>query len=83
MQDQITIEQIFENLTKTAPEILTRKRLYELTGGLVSEKSLANMDCIGEGILPRMRIGGKVAYPKEAALAWLKQRCEIIEEVVK
>ena len=75
MQDQITIEQIFENLSRTAPEIITRKKLHELTGGLVSEKTLANLDSLGEGIQPRMRIGGKVAYPKEAAITFLKQRC--------
>ena len=75
MQDQITIEQIFENLSRTAPEIITRKKLHELTGGLVSEKTLANLDSLGEGIQPRMRIGGKVAYPKQAAITFLKQRC--------
>jgi len=79
MQDQISIEQIFENLSRTAPEIITRKKLHELTGGLVSEKTLANMDSAGDGILPRLRIGGKVAYPKEAAISWLEQRCEIVQ----
>ena len=73
---QISIEQIFENLSRSAPEILTRKKLHELTGGLVSEKSLANMDSLGEGIQPRLRVGGKVAYPKEAAIVWLKNRCK-------
>jgi len=76
MQDKITIEQIFQNLSRTAPEILTRKKLHELTGGLVSEKTLANLDSLGEGIKPRMRIGGKTAYPKAAAIDWLKNRCE-------
>lgn len=83
MQDQITIKQIFDNLSRTAPEIITRKKLHELTGGLVSEKSLANMDCIGDGILPRLKIGGKVAYPKKEAIAWLEQRCKIVQETVQ
>jgi len=75
MQDQITIEHIFENLSRTAPEILTRKKIHELTGGLVAEKTLANLDSEGDGIQPRMRVGGKVAYPKEAVIIWLKNRC--------
>ena len=76
MQDQITIEQIFEVLSSKSPEIITRKKLQELTGGLVSEKTLANLDSEGVGIQPRLRIGGKVVYPKDAAIAWLKKRCD-------
>ena len=75
MQDQITIERILENLSHKFPEIITRKKFQELTGGLISEKTLANLDSEGDGIQPRMRIGGKVAYPKDAAIAWLKNRC--------
>lgn len=81
MGHKITIEQIFENLARTAPEILTRQKLHDLTGGLVSVKTLANLDSEGEGILPRLRIGGKVAYPKSAAISWLEKRCQIAQEV--
>jgi len=77
MQDPITIERIFENLSSKSPELITRKKLQELTGGLVSEKTLANLDSEGCGIQPRMRIGGKIAYPKDAAIAWLKSRCVV------
>ena len=77
MKDQISIEQIFENLTRIAPEIITRQKLHELTGGLVAVKTLANLDSEGCGIKPRMRIGGKVAYPKGAAIEFLKQRCRL------
>ena len=76
MQDQLTIEKIFEAYSRTEPEILTRQKIHELTGGLISAKTLANLDCEGDGIQPRLRIGGKVAYPKEAAITFLKQRCQ-------
>lgn len=77
MQDPISIERIFDNLRSKAPEIITRKKLQELTGGLVSEKTLANLDSDGSGIQPRMRIGGKICYPKDAAVTWLKNRCVV------
>jgi hypothetical protein len=77
MQNQISIEQIFDNLSRTAPEILTRQKINELTGGLISAKTLANLDSENDGIRPRLRIGGKVAYPREAVVAFLKNRCEI------
>jgi hypothetical protein len=75
MQNQISIEQIFDNLSRKAPEILTRQKIHELTGGLISSKTLANLDSEGDGIQPRLRIGGKVAYPKEAVIEFLKRRC--------
>ena len=77
MQDQFTIDQLFENLSRTAPEILTRQKLYELTGGLISVKTLANLDSDGAGISPRLRIGQKVAYPKQAAIDFLKKRSQL------
>lgn len=77
MQNQISIEEIFETLSRTAPEILTRQKIHELTGGLISAKTLANLDSEGDGIQPRFRVGGKVAYQKEAVIAFLKRRCEI------
>ena len=76
-QDPITIEQILENLSHKFPEIVTRKKIYELTGGLISEKTLANLDSEGCGIKTRMRIGGKVCYSRDSVISFLKQRCEI------
>lgn len=79
--EPITLDQIFENLAQTAPEIITRNKLQEITGGLVTAKTLANIDCEGTaGITPRLRLGNKVAYPKDAAIAWLKQRSKMLQE---
>jgi hypothetical protein len=77
LKDLISIEQVFDNLSRTAPEILTRNKIHELTGGLISAKTLANLDSEGDGIYPRLRIGGKVCYPRDAVILFLKQRCEI------
>lgn len=75
------LDKIFENLAKKAPELLTRNKLQEITGGLVTAKTLANIDSENKtGITPRLRVGGKVCYPKDAAIAWLKQRCEVLQE---
>ena len=76
----INQETIFDAISQKAPDILTRKKLSELTGGIYSEKTWANLDSLGTGITPRLRIGSKVAYPKDAAIAWLKQRCEVLPE---
>jgi len=74
---EITIEKLFDNLARTAPDILTRTKIHELTGGLISAKTLANLDSEGCGIQPRLRLCGKVAYPKESVMAFLKLRCKV------
>lgn len=76
MEDKIEIENFLKNLSNTAPEIITRQKIKEITGGLISPKSLANADSAGDGITPRFRIGGKVAYPKDAVIAYIRARCK-------
>ena len=48
--------------------------LYDLLK-LMGERGASDLH-ITTGTPPRMRIGGKVAYPKDAAIDWLKQRCD-------
>ena len=63
----------FEN----APELLTRKAVEKLTGGLVKAKTLANKDSLGEGPAQRLKVMGKVAYPKQAVIDWLMEGMEV------
>ena len=70
------IDQVLENFSKSAPEILTRQKIHELTGGLISAKTLANRDALNIGIQPRLRIAGKVCYSKAAVIEFLKNRSE-------
>lgn len=81
MQDKIDIDQIVEELFRNAPGLIPRKMFSEIIGGVISVKYFANLDSEGLGVQPRMRIGGKVCYQKDAAIAWLKNRCKI-EEVL-
>ena len=77
MKRETTIEDIVSELFRNAPEIIPRKMLAEITGGVLSVKYLANLDSEGKGIPQRMRIGGKVAYTKAAAMEFYKNRCEL------
>jgi hypothetical protein len=54
----------------------THPRFKELTG--YSSRSVANLDCIGQGPAKRIMIGNGVAYPKEALIEWLESRSRII-----
>ena len=78
MQNQNALDQILENISRISPPILSRLKIEEITGGVIKAKTLANIDSDSESdsIHPRIRIGGKVCYSKEALIAFLKRRCE-------
>jgi hypothetical protein len=66
-------ESSLENLKDLLPPIISRDRIEALLGGVISSKTLANLDSLGLGP-KRMRIGRKVAYLTEDLLAWLSER---------
>lgn len=59
---------------------VTRCEAKEFSGGLISEKYLANLDSAGKGPAGRIRCGRKVAYPTKNLVAWLESRSEVIPE---
>lgn len=58
---------------KWPSSIVARQKIGEFTGGLISEKTVANMDCLGQGP-PRVRIGRKIGYPVPSLISWLESR---------
>ena len=69
----------FNDLADKLPPIIARSQVEKLLGGVISAKRLANLDSLGEGPKPRMRIGGrKIAYRTEDLLNWLASRAKIL-----
>jgi hypothetical protein len=62
-----------EMAAKWPSGIVARRKVGEFTGGVISEKSMANLDCLGLGP-PRIKIGKIVAYPVKDFIAWLVER---------
>jgi len=56
------------------PLFITRAKAVEVLGGLYARGTLANMDCRGEGPRVKIRVGGKIAYPRDAFLDWVEER---------
>ncbi len=69
-------ENIYQRLEKNLPPIFTRKTASQAIGGLISAKTLANLDSLGLGPIRKVKIGLKVGYEREDFIAWLKQRIE-------
>ena len=69
MQDKVD----FTYLAKELPPLIARDHVDRLLGGVISPKSLANLDSLGEGP-KRMRMGRKVVYRTVDFLEWLSSR---------
>ena len=47
----------------TREEVCGKIRIYK-------PRTLANLDCQGRGLGGRMRVGGKVCYPRDQVVIW-------------
>jgi hypothetical protein len=54
-------------------EVVARTKIEEFTGGLITGKTMANLDSQGEGP-PRVKCSRKTGYPKNPLCDWLRQR---------
>lgn len=71
----------FQELSKCWPSaIVARSEVPKFTGGLVNARSLANLDCLGQGP-PRGRLGRKVFYRVADLVKWLSDRAAHSEGV--
>ena len=68
-------KQSLENLSNALPPIISRDHVEKYLGGVISKKTLANLDSEGRGP-KRMRIGRKIAYLTEDLLEWLSLRAK-------
>jgi hypothetical protein len=59
---------------KWPSEIVAREEVGRFTGGVMTPKTQANLDSVGEGPTEVIRIGRKVAYPLTSYIKWLESR---------
>jgi len=65
-------------LLKELPPWVSRAhpRFRELTG--YSARTIANLDCLGQGPRKRIMLGNTVAYERAALIAWLESRSRML-----
>lgn len=69
----------FRSMAEKWPSsVVARSEVPAFTGGLLSEKYIANLDSAGLGPACRIRVGKKVAYPVAELIAWLEERSSAI-----
>ena len=59
--------------------VVARTDIKSFTGGLMSERYIANLDSQGAGPHGRFKVGRKVGYPVDSLISWLEERMEVEE----
>lgn len=59
--------------------IVARTEIERFTGGIIKKGYIQNLDCQGNGIEDRIRIGRRIAYPVDAVIKFLEQRMEPVK----
>jgi hypothetical protein len=73
MKNQIDLSSLIVHL----PPLISRDHVGELLGGVISSKTLANLDSLGAGP-KRMRMGRKIVYMTVDFLEWLASRTTLL-----
>lgn len=63
--------------TRWPSPFVAREKVSEFTGGIITPKSLANLDALQLGPKGRITCGRKVAYPVAELITWLESRTKI------
>lgn len=65
----------FNLLKKSWPSALVaRSEVSRFSGGIISARYLANLDCRGLGPKDRLRVGRKVVYPINSLIKFLQEK---------
>lgn len=57
--------------------LVAREKVDEFSGGIISPKTMANLDASGFGVEGRITVGRKVAYPVDLLIAWMESRAKL------
>jgi len=75
---------VFQSMADKWPSTwVSRTEAANFSGGIISEKYLANLDSAGKGPAGRIRCGRKIAYPVDELVKWLEARSEVVSERYK
>lgn len=75
--------ELIERLRREMPVIFARSEVDALTGRVCRARTMANLDCRGEGPRGSYRQGKNVIYSREPFLEWLSDRLVEIDRPTK
>ncbi len=66
--------QFFNAIQNELPPVFTRQTASRAIGGLMSPKTLSNLDSLNQGPPVKVHIGNRIGYERESFIEWLKAR---------
>ncbi len=67
---QTVISQDWQQVFDKLPPLCSRQRIADATG-IISSRTLANLDCMGKGIEGKRIVAKRAVYPKEAVIKFI------------
>ena len=78
--DQISISHLLASMAEKWPSAwVARTEIEKFSGGLISEKYIANLDSSGKGPEGRFRCGRKICYPVPSLIKFFLSRSEMVK----
>jgi len=69
------MKDVFQEMVERWPSALVaRRKVGDFTGGAISPKYLANLDCLNLGPSEKVVVAGHVCYPTQPFSDWLRAR---------
>ncbi|MFO8240605.1 MAG: hypothetical protein R6T90_06375 [Dissulfuribacterales bacterium] len=69
-----TLEELEKILTEKFPFGIPRKEIGKATGNILHPRTSANLDCLGEGIPGRFKIGRNTIYNVRSVIDFIKAK---------
>ena len=66
--------QFYQAIEQALPPVFSRKVASQAIGGLLSVKTMANLDAERLGPSVKVKIGSRVGYERDSFMTWLKGR---------
>lgn len=66
--------QFFKAIERELPPVFTRQVASQAIGGLMSPKTLSNLDALNQGPQVKVHLGNRVGYERDSFLQWLRDR---------
>ena len=69
-----TMQELKRFLNENYPIGIPRKAIGRATGNVLHPATLANLDCLGEGVSGRFKIGRNTIYPVQCVIDYLRSK---------
>lgn len=75
------MKDVFEQMADAwkAP-VVARSEVSQFSGGLLNPRTIANLDCLGQGPDELVKFGRKVGYLTSALVDWMRKRAESVSK---